>query len=86
MGLDVQRVKHQMSKLFDFHGQDIILASAKTGKGIHEIVGAVIDHIPAPEGDSNSALKALLLDSWFNSYRGVMCLIAIKDGAIKKVI
>ena len=45
---------------------------------------AVIDHIPAPEGDSNSPLKALLFDSWFDSYRGVMCLMTIKDGAIKK--
>lgn len=84
MGAVVERVKHQMSKLFDFHEDDIILASAKSGKGIHEILQAVIEHIPAPEGDISAPLKALLFDSWFDSYRGVMCLIAIKDGSIKK--
>lgn len=84
LGADVERVKHQMSKLFDFHEHDIILASAKSGKGIHEILQAVIEHIPAPEGASDAPLKALLFDSWFDSYRGVMCLLAIKDGVIKK--
>lgn len=84
MGADVERCQHQMSKLFDFHEQDIILTSAKTGVGIHEILGTVINQIPAPEGNVQAPLKALLFDSWFDSYRGVVCLIAVKDGVIKK--
>lgn len=81
---DVERTRHQMVKLFDFNPADILLASAKTSIGIHEILQAVITHIPHPEGDSQKPLKALLFDSWFDEYRGVVCLLAIKDGIIKK--
>jgi len=84
MGADVERCKHQMSKLFDFNESDIILASAKSGAGIHEILQSVINLIPAPVGNDQASLKALLFDSWFDSYRGVVCLIAVKDGIIKK--
>ena len=84
MGADAERCKHQMSKMFDFNESEIILASAKSGVGIHELLGTIIQHIPAPEGDDQAALKALLFDSWFDSYRGVVCLIAVKDGVIKK--
>ncbi len=82
-GADVERTKHHMSKLFDFQENDIILASAKSGVGIHEILHAVIDHVPCPDGDGNRSLRALLFDSWFDSYRGVVCLIAVKDGVIE---
>jgi GTP-binding protein LepA len=84
VGADVERCKHQMSKMFDFNESDIILASAKSGIGIHEILQSVINLIPAPVSDEQAPLKALLFDSWFDSYRGVVCLIAVKDGAIKK--
>ena len=84
MGADVERCKHQMSKMFDFNESDIILASAKSGVGIHEILQSAINLIPAPVGDEQASLKALLFDSWFDSYRGVVCLIAVKDGVIKK--
>lgn len=84
MGADVERCKHQMSKLFDFNEATIILASAKSGRGIHEILQSVIENIPAPVGDVELPLKALLFDSWFDSYRGVVCLIAVKNGMIKK--
>lgn len=84
MGADVERCKHQMSKMFDFTESDVILASAKSGIGIHELLSTIIKNIPAPEGDDKASLKALLFDSWFDSYRGVVCLIAVKDGFIKK--
>lgn len=84
IGADPERSKHQMSKLFDFHESDIISVSAKSGVGIHELLATVIQQIPAPEGNDQAALKALLFDSWFDSYRGVVCLIAVKDGIIKK--
>lgn len=81
---DVERVKHQMTKVFDFKDSEIILASAKSGIGIDEILKASIDRIPAPSGSRQAPLKALLFDSWFDDYRGVVCLVALQDGVLKK--
>ena len=81
---DVERTKLQMMKLFDFQEDEIILASAKSNIGIQEILDAVIDRIPAPESNPDESFKALLFDSWFDEYRGVVCLIAIKNGNLKK--
>ncbi len=78
-----ERVVNQLGKLFDFKGNEILLASGKSGIGIHEILKAVVERIPAPKSDTQSPLKALLFDSWFNDYRGVVCLIAVHDGVIK---
>lgn len=79
-----ERVMKQMEYLFDFKEQEIIHASGKAGIGINDVLNAVIERIPAPEADRNQPLKALLFDSWFDAYRGVICLIALKDGMIKK--
>jgi elongation factor 4 len=81
---DPERVQREIKSLFEFEKQEIIPASAKAGIGIHEILRAIIDRIPAPLSDRNNALKALLFDSWYDDYKGVVCLIAIKDGSIKK--
>jgi len=81
---DPERVSEQMMKLFDFTKDEIILASAKSGIGIQEVLQAVVEKIPAPKGDAKEPLKALLFDSWFDEYRGVVCLIALHDGVIKK--
>jgi len=81
---DPERVAHQMTKLFDFKPEEIIHASAKSGIGIEEILDAIITRIPAPTGSPKNLLKALLFDSWFDEYRGVICLVAIHDGTIKK--
>lgn len=81
---DVPRVKHQLNSLFDFTDQQIILASGKSGIGIENILNAVIDHIPSPSAHAHLPLKALLFDSWFDSYRGIICLIAVHDGTIAK--
>lgn len=78
-----ERVMHQIEKLFDFTSNQILLASGKSGIGIHEILKEIIKTIPAPKADPNGALKALLFDSWFDEYRGVICLIAVHDGVIK---
>lgn len=80
---DIDRVSKEMYDLFDFKKEEIIKASAKTGIGIHEILQAIIERIPAPKSDPNGKLKALLFDSWFDEYKGVVCLIALKDGSIK---
>lgn len=79
-----ERVMKQMETLFDFKESEIIHASGKAGIGINEVLNAVIERVPAPQSNPNQPLKALLFDSWFDAYRGVICLIAIKDGMIKK--
>lgn len=79
-----ERVMKQMETLFDFKEQEIIHASGKAGIGIQEVLAGVITRIPAPQSDVSAPLKALLFDSWFDEYRGVICLIALKDGNIKK--
>lgn len=81
---DPERVSNQMIKTFDFNKEEMILASAKTGIGIQEILNSVIERIPAPVGYKDRNLKALLFDSWFDDYRGVICLVAVHDGIMKK--
>lgn len=78
-----ERVMLQLEKLFDFKPNEILLASGKSGIGIHEILQSVVKRIPAPNSNALAPLKALLFDSWFNDYRGVVCLIAVHDGMIK---
>jgi elongation factor 4 len=81
---DPERIGKQLTSLFDFKKEEIILASAKSGIGIHDILRAAIERLPAPKGDKEKPLKALLFDSWFDEYRGVICLIAVQDGVITK--
>lgn len=81
---DPERVSDQMVKLFDFKKDEILLTSAKTGLGMENVLEAVVDRIPTPKGDPEKPLKALLFDSWFDDYRGVICLIALHDGVIRK--
>lgn len=81
---DVDRVTQELESLFDFQKNEIVLASAKSGIGIKEILEAIITRMPAPVSSVAAPLKALLFDSWFDDYRGVVCLIALHDGAIKK--
>ncbi|KIX85720.1 GTP-binding protein LepA [candidate division TM6 bacterium JCVI TM6SC1] len=81
---NVERALKELDKLFDYKPEEVLKASGKAGIGIQEILGAVITRIPAPEVNPNSPLKALLFDSWFDDYRGVVCLIAVHDGHIRK--
>lgn len=81
---DPDRVAAQIKSLFDFEPEKIIRASGKSGIGITNILDAVISQIPSPAGALSAPLKALLFDSWFDEYRGVICLIALQDGSIKK--
>lgn len=81
---DPERIEHELKHLFDFDATEILRASGKAGIGIHEILGTIIERIPAPVGSLESPLKALLFDSWYDEYKGVVTLIAIKDGRIKK--
>jgi len=81
---DTERVGKQMTSLFDFSTQEIMLASAKSRIGINEILQAIVERLPAPKSNLTAPLKALLFDSWFDEYRGVVCLIAITDGELHK--
>lgn len=81
---DVERVKRELKNLFDFDEKDIVLASGKTGIGIEDLLKAVIERVPSPIGVREQTLKALLFDSWYDDYKGVVCLIALQDGMIKK--
>lgn len=79
-----EAVEKELENLFDFQPADCIRASAKAGIGITEILDAIIERIPAPKANLQEPLKALLFDSWFNEYKGVICLIALQNGSIKK--
>ena len=63
---------------------DAVLASGKTGEGVHDLLEAVVYGIPAPEGDADAPLRALIFDSYFDAYRGVVAFIRVIDGAVKK--
>ncbi len=77
-------IKRELNTLFDFSAKDVILASAKVGIGIDDILQGIIQQIPSPIGKRNNLLKALLFDSWFDEYKGIICLMAIKDGVLHK--
>ncbi|MBP9765281.1 translation elongation factor 4 [Candidatus Babeliales bacterium] len=81
---NIERVSAELNKLFDFRQEDILLCSGKSGIGITQLLDAVVERIPAPVSDLQQPLKALLFDSWYDEYRGVVCLVALKDGMLKK--
>lgn len=81
---DPKKAIAQLNSLFDFQESEVILASAKSNIGISEVLSAIVERIPSPSCNVTAPLKALLFDSWFDEYRGVVCLIALKDGSIKK--
>ncbi|ALJ82393.1 translation elongation factor 4 [Ketogulonicigenium vulgare] len=78
------RVAAQVEDVIGIDSSDAILVSAKTGVGIHEVLEAIVHRLPAPKGDPNAPLKAMLVDSWYDSYLGVVVLIRVMDGTIKK--
>ncbi len=80
----VDVVKHQIIELIGCDDDEILLASAKSGLGIEEIVQAIIERIPAPQGDPEAPLQALIFDSQFDSYRGVIAHVRIFNGEIKE--
>ncbi|NOQ23965.1 MAG: elongation factor 4 [Bacteroidales bacterium] len=79
-----EEVKDQIEELIGGNREDIIEASGKTGLGIDEILKAVIEKVPAPKGDPNAPLQALVFDSVFNQYRGIEAYIKIQNGTIRK--
>ncbi len=80
----VEEVKDQIVELIGCDADDILCASARTGVGIVEILDAIVDRIPAPKGDENAPLQALIFDSVFNSYRGIIGYFRVMNGTIRK--
>ena len=78
-----ERVKVEIEEMVGINASESPLVSAKTGEGIESLLEMLISDIPAPEGDPNEKLQALIVDSWFDSYLGVVSLIRVKNGVIK---
>lgn len=78
-----ERVAFELADLLNCNIDDIIFASGKSGEGVPEILDAVVERVPAPTGDPNGSLQALVFDSYFNSYRGVIAYVRVVNGSIK---
>jgi len=81
---DPEKVAKEIEDIIGIDASEAILASGKAGIGIGDILEAVVKRIPAPVGDKNAPLRALIFDSWFDQHRGVICLVRVKDGQLKK--
>ena len=81
---DVPRVSKQVINLLGCNESDIIQISAKTGQNVDQVLDAIIERIPSPKGELNSPARALIFDSYYDDYRGVILYIRLVDGQIKK--
>ena len=80
---DVERVKAEIEDIIGIDATDAVQCSAKTGVGIDDVIETVIAKIPSPKGDPEAPLKALIIDSWFDNYVGVVMLVRVVDGVLK---
>lgn len=80
---DPERVKHEIEEVIGIDASEAVLTSAKTGLGIEDVLEAIVAKVPAPSGDSGSPLKALVFDSKFDAYKGVVLYVRVIDGCIK---
>jgi GTP-binding protein LepA len=83
-GAMIEEVREQIIDLIGCKPEDILLASGRTGIGVPEILNAIVDRIPAPKGDPEAPLQALVFDSVFNSFRGIIVYFRIMNGVLKK--
>ena len=81
---DPERAKQQIEDVIGLDASEAIPISAKTGQGIDDVLEALVKRLPAPTGDAKAPLKALLVDSWYDSYLGVVALVRVKDGVVRK--
>ena len=81
---DPERVKQQIEDVIGIDASNALLISAKTGLGIDNVLEAIVERLPAPEDKDDAPLKALLVDSWYDTFLGVVMLVRIKEGTIKK--
>ena len=78
------QVKQQIEDVIGIDASDAVMISAKTGLGIDDVLEAIVHRLPPPKGDRDAPLKALLVDSWYDAYLGVVVLVRIVDGVLKK--
>ncbi|WP_439527920.1 translation elongation factor 4 [Pannonibacter sp.] len=78
------RVKEQIEEVIGIDASEAVMISAKTGLGIEDVLEAIVHKLPAPKGDRDAPLKAMLVDSWYDAYLGVMVLVRIIDGTLKR--
>ena len=78
------KTRQQIEEVIGIDASDAIETSAKTGQGIEEVLAALVERLPAPQGNVDAPLKALLVDSWYDSYLGVVVLVRIHDGILRK--
>ncbi|MFY1027499.1 elongation factor 4 [Actinobacillus seminis] len=81
---DPERVAEEIEDIVGIDALDAVRCSAKTGQGIDDVLEEIVRKIPAPEGDPNAPLQALIIDSWFDNYLGVVSLVRIKNGILRK--
>jgi len=79
-----ERVQNEIEEIIGIEASEAVPVSAKTGMGIEDALEYLIEHIPAPEGDREKPLQALIIDSWFDNYLGVVSLVRVKQGMLKK--
>ena len=79
-----EKVKQQIEDVIGLDASDAVEVSCKTGFGIDNLLEEIVHKLPAPTGDENAPLKALLIDSWYDSYLGVIILVRVKDGVLRK--
>ena len=80
---DIPKVKDEIERVIGLDASEAVLASAKEGIGIKEILDQIVDYVPAPTGDPSAPLEALIFDSYYDQYRGIVPLIRVKNGTIK---
>ena len=81
---DADRVKQQIEEVIGLDASQAVPISAKTGKNVEAVLEAIVTRLPAPKGNGKAPLKALLIDSWYDAYLGVVVLVRVIDGALKK--
>ena len=79
-----ERVQNEIEEIIGIEASEAVPVSAKTGLGIEDVLEYLVEHIPAPEGNRDEPLQALIIDSWFDNYLGVVSLVRVKQGQIKK--
>src|SRR6185295_20321500 len=80
---DPDKVVQEIEEIIGIEAHDALLVSAKTGEGVPELLEALVQRIPAPRGDPQAPLQALIIDSWFDNYVGVVSLVRVVNGTLR---